>query len=62
MDEPRTGPRPAARLPLPASVPCDQCSGSMHRKERVFVCDRCGRTLTVATVAQLLPHADLTEG
>jgi hypothetical protein len=58
----RYGMTSSARLPLPASVPCDQCSGSMHRKDRVFVCDRCGRTLTVSTVAALLPQADLTEG
>ncbi len=51
-----------ARLPLPNSVPCDQCSGSMHRRDRMFVCDRCGRALTVATVAKLQPLADLTEG
>ncbi|MHB8467075.1 MAG: hypothetical protein ACYDH6_13125 [Acidimicrobiales bacterium] len=58
MDEPRR----AARLPLPSSVPCDQCSGSMHRRERLFVCDRCGKALTVSTVARLLPKPDLTEG
>jgi Zn finger protein HypA/HybF involved in hydrogenase expression len=52
----------AAKLPLPSSIPCDQCSGSMHRQDRVFVCERCGRTLTVSTVAKLLPRPDLTEG
>lgn len=52
----------AARLPLPHTVPCDQCSESMHRKDRLFVCDRCGRSLTVATLAKLLPQADVTEG
>ncbi len=51
-----------ARLPLPSTVPCDQCSGSMHRHERMFVCERCGRALTVATVAKLHPQIDLTEG
>ncbi len=51
-----------ARLPLPSTVPCDQCSGSMHRRERMFVCERCGRALTVATVAKLHPQTDLTEG
>ena len=50
------------RLAIPTSVPCDQCSGSMHRRERLFVCDRCGRSLTVATVSKLLPKPDLTEG
>jgi len=59
MDTPR---RPAARLPLPSSVPCDQCSGSMHRQERLFVCERCGRSLTTATVAKLVPRPDLAEG
>lgn len=49
-------------MPIPGTVPCDQCSGSMHRKDRVFVCDRCGRTLTVATISHLLPRSDLTEG
>ena len=44
--------RPAVRMPLPATVPCDQCSGSMHRRERLFVCERCGRSLTVATVSK----------
>jgi len=49
-------------MPLPATVPCDQCSGSMHRHGRLFTCDRCGRSLTVATVSKLLPRPDLTEG
>jgi len=49
-------------MPLPRTVPCDQCSGSMHRRDRVFECERCGRTLTVATVSKLLPKPDLTEG
>jgi hypothetical protein len=53
---------PPTRMPLPGTVPCDQCSGSMHRRERVFECERCGRTLTVATVSKLLPKPDLTEG
>jgi hypothetical protein len=52
----------SVRLPVPSSVPCDQCSGSMHRRERMFVCDRCGRALTVSTVSKLLPRIDLTEG
>ena len=52
----------AAHLPLPKSVPCDSCSGSMHRQERVFVCERCGKTLTVSTVARTMPRMDLTEG
>jgi hypothetical protein len=34
----------------------------MHRRERMFVCDRCGRSLTVATVSKLLPNPDVTEG
>jgi hypothetical protein len=34
----------------------------MHRRERLFVCDRCGIALTVATVAKLQPKPDLTEG
>jgi hypothetical protein len=34
----------------------------MHRQERLFVCDRCGRALTVATVSKRLPAPDLTEG
>jgi hypothetical protein len=34
----------------------------MHRRDRVFECERCGRTLTVATVSKLLPRPDLTEG
>jgi hypothetical protein len=59
MDQSR---HPGVRLPLPGSVPCDQCSGSMHRQDRLFVCDRCGRALTVATVAKLLPNPDLAEG
>jgi hypothetical protein len=54
--------RPPARLALPGTVPCDQCSGSMHRRERMFVCARCGRSLTVATVSKLLPRPDVTEG
>jgi hypothetical protein len=49
-------------MPLPATVPCDQCSGSMHRRDRLFVCARCGRSLTVSTVSKLLPKPDLTEG
>jgi hypothetical protein len=49
-------------MPIPGTVPCDQCSGSMHRKDRMFVCDRCGRALTVATISHLLPRTDLTEG
>jgi len=53
---------PTVRMPLPATIPCDQCSGSMHRDERMFVCERCGRSLTVATVSKLLPKPDLTEG
>jgi len=53
---------PPVRMPLPATIPCDQCSGSMHRRERLFVCERCGRSLTVATVSKLLPKPDLTEG
>jgi Zn finger protein HypA/HybF involved in hydrogenase expression len=51
-----------ARLPIPSTVACDQCSGSMHRKDRLFVCDRCGRAKTVASVAKDQPVADLTEG
>jgi hypothetical protein len=51
-----------ARLPLPGTVSCDQCSGSMHRQGRMFVCDRCDRALTVATVARLQPGPNLTEG
>ena len=58
MDKPV---RPA-RLPIPSTVPCDQCSGSMHRHERMFVCERCGRSLTVATVAKMQPGPELTEG
>ena len=53
---------PPTRMPLPGTVPCDQCSGSMHRRDRVFECERCGRTLTVATVSKLQPRPDLTEG
>jgi hypothetical protein len=34
----------------------------MHRRDRMFVCERCGRALTVATVAKLRPEDDLTEG
>jgi len=34
----------------------------MHRQDRLFVCERCGRSLTVATVAKMQPRPDLTEG
>ncbi|HEY2428022.1 MAG TPA: hypothetical protein VGI06_03755 [Acidimicrobiales bacterium] len=61
MPKPGRSTRPA-RLALPSTVPCDQCSGSMHRRDRLFVCERCGRALTVATVAKLQPGPNLTEG